>query len=73
MFCCEFIAARSTYNEGKMTQDDIFEALKTAYKTKQAAGTCANLMPSLVGKSARNSTEFCNYSNSEPFFCQFFI
>ncbi len=46
LFSYKFIAARSTYNKGKMTQDEVFEALKTVYKTEQAAGTWANLMPS---------------------------
>jgi hypothetical protein len=46
MFCYEFIATCSTYNNGKMTQDKVFEALKTVYKREQAAGTWANLMPS---------------------------
>jgi hypothetical protein len=27
MFCYNFIATRSTYNNGKMTQDEVFEAL----------------------------------------------
>jgi hypothetical protein len=35
----EFIAARSAYNKGKMTQDKVFKALKTVYKMEQAAGT----------------------------------
>ncbi len=46
MFCYKFIAARSTYNKGKMTQDEVVEALKMVYKTEQAAGTWADLMPS---------------------------
>jgi hypothetical protein len=46
LFCYEFIAARSAYNKGKMSQDEVFEALKTVYKMEQAAGTWANLMPS---------------------------
>jgi hypothetical protein len=46
MFCYEFIAARSAYNKGKMTHDEVFEALKLVYRTEQAAGTWANLMPS---------------------------
>ncbi len=45
MFCYKFIATRSTYNKGKMTQDEVFEALKTVYKIKQATGTWADLMP----------------------------
>jgi hypothetical protein len=45
MFCYEFIAARSAYNKGKMTHDEVFEALKSVYRTEQAAGTWANLMP----------------------------
>jgi hypothetical protein len=45
-FCYEFIAACSAYNKGKMTQDEVFEALKTVHKTEQAAGTWADLMPS---------------------------
>jgi hypothetical protein len=48
MFCYEFIAARSAYNKGKMTHDKVFEALKLVYRTEQAAGTWANLMPSKV-------------------------
>jgi hypothetical protein len=28
MFCHEFIAAHSAYNMGKMTHDEVFEALK---------------------------------------------
>jgi hypothetical protein len=46
MFCYEFIAAHSAYNKGKMTHDKVFEALKLVYRTKQATGTWANLMPS---------------------------
>jgi hypothetical protein len=46
MFCYEFIAARSAYNKGKMTHDEVFEALKLVYRTAQASGTWANLMPS---------------------------
>jgi hypothetical protein len=46
MFCYVFIATRSAYHKGKMTQDEVFEALKMVYKTEQAAGTWANLMPS---------------------------
>jgi hypothetical protein len=46
MFCYEFIADHSAYNKGKMTQDEVFEALKMVYKTEQATGTWANLMPS---------------------------
>jgi hypothetical protein len=46
MFCYEFIAARSTYNKGKMTHDKVFEALKLVYRTEQTAGTWANRMPS---------------------------
>ncbi len=42
----EFIAARSAYNNGKMTHDKVFEALKLFYRTEQAAGTWANLMSS---------------------------
>jgi hypothetical protein len=46
MFCCKFIAACSAYNKGKMTQDEVFETLKLVYRTEQAAGIWANLMPS---------------------------
>jgi hypothetical protein len=46
MFCYKFIAACSAYNKGKMTHDKVFEALKSVYRTEQAAGTWANLMPS---------------------------
>jgi hypothetical protein len=46
MFCYKFIAALSTYNKGKMTYDEVFEALKLVYRMEQAAGTWANLMPS---------------------------
>jgi hypothetical protein len=46
MFCYRFIAARSAYNKGKMTHDEVFEALKLVYRTEQVAGTWANLMPS---------------------------
>ncbi len=46
MFRYEFIAARSAYNKGKMTHDEVFEALKLAYRMEQATGTWANLMPS---------------------------
>jgi hypothetical protein len=45
-FCYEFIAARSAYNKGKMTHDKVFETLKLVYRTEQAAGTWADLMPS---------------------------
>jgi hypothetical protein len=45
MFHYKFIAARSAYNKGKMTNDEVFEALKLVYRTKQATGTWANLMP----------------------------
>ncbi len=45
-FCYEFIAARSAYNKGKMTRDEVFEALKLVYRMEQAAGIWANLMPS---------------------------
>ncbi len=45
MFCYKFIAACSAYNKGKMTQK-FFEALKLVYRTEQASGTWANLMPS---------------------------
>jgi hypothetical protein len=45
-FCYKFIAAHSTYNKGKMTHDEVFEALKMVYRTEQAAGTWADLMPS---------------------------
>ncbi len=33
MFCYKFIAARSAYNKGKMTHDEVFEALKLVYRT----------------------------------------
>jgi hypothetical protein len=46
MFCYKFIAARSAYNKGKMTHDEVFEALKLAYRMEQATGTWADLMPS---------------------------
>ncbi len=46
MFCYKFIAARSAYNKGRMTQDEVFEALKSVYRMEQVAGTWANLMPS---------------------------
>jgi hypothetical protein len=46
MFCYKFIAACSIYNKGKMTQDEVFEALKLVYRVEQATGTWANLMPS---------------------------
>jgi hypothetical protein len=46
MFHYEFIAARSAYNKGKMTQDEVFEALKLVYRTEQATGTWADLTPS---------------------------
>jgi hypothetical protein len=39
MFCYKFIAACSAYNKGKMTQDEVFEALKLVYRAEQAAGT----------------------------------
>ncbi len=45
-FCYEFIAARSAYNKEKMTHDKVVEALKLVYRTEQAAGTWADLMPS---------------------------
>jgi hypothetical protein len=59
----EFIAARSAYNKGKMTQDEVFEALKRVYKIKQAAGTWTDLMPSkhkitmLTTNLAKTNTE----------------
>jgi hypothetical protein len=31
MYCYELIAACSAYNNGKMTQDEVFEALKMVY------------------------------------------
>jgi hypothetical protein len=46
IFPYEFIATCSTYNKVKMTQDEVFEALKLVYRTEQVAGTWANLMPS---------------------------
>jgi hypothetical protein len=46
MFCYKFIAACSTYNKGKMTQNKVFEALKLLYRTEQATGNQTNLMPS---------------------------
>ncbi len=46
IFHYEFIAARSADNKGKMTQDEVFEALKSVYRTEQAASTWANLLPS---------------------------
>ncbi len=46
MFRYKFIAACSTYNEGKMTHDKVFEALKLVYRKEQAAGTWANVTPS---------------------------
>ncbi len=46
MICYELIAACSTYNKGKITQDEVFEALKLVYRTEQVAGTWADLMPS---------------------------
>jgi hypothetical protein len=46
MFCYAFIAACSAYNKGQMTHDEVFEALKLVYRTEQAAGTWADLMPS---------------------------
>ncbi len=46
MFRFKFIVACSAYNKGKMTQDEVFEALKLVSRTEQAAGTWANLMPS---------------------------
>ncbi len=45
-FCYKFIVACFTYNKGKMTQDEVFEALKSVYRIEQATGTWANLMPS---------------------------
>ena len=63
MFCYKFIAACSTYNKGKMTHDEVFEALKLIYRTEQAAGTWANLMPSkleitmLITNLAKANTE----------------
>jgi hypothetical protein len=45
-FLYKFIAACSTYNKGKMTQDEVFEALKLVYRREQATGTCADRMPS---------------------------
>ncbi len=44
IYCYELIAACSAYNKGKMTQDEVFEALKMVYKMEQAAGTWANLL-----------------------------
>jgi hypothetical protein len=46
MFCYEFIAACSACNKGKMTHDEVFEALKLVYRIEQAAGTWADMMPS---------------------------
>jgi hypothetical protein len=46
MFHYKFIAALSSYTEGKMTHDKVFEALKWIYRTEQATDTRANLMPS---------------------------
>jgi hypothetical protein len=40
-FCYEFIAARSAYNKGKMTYEEVFQALKSVYRTEHAAGTWA--------------------------------
>jgi hypothetical protein len=45
MFRYEFISSRSNYNKGAMTMQEVFEALKTVYKSEQAAGTWSNLMP----------------------------
>jgi hypothetical protein len=46
MFHFKFIAACSAYNKGKMTQDEVFEALKLVYRMEEAAGTWADLMSS---------------------------
>ncbi len=46
MFCYKFIAVRSAYNKEMMTHDKVFEALKLVYRTEQADGTWADLMPS---------------------------
>ena len=40
----EFISSRSNYNKGAMTMEEVFEALKTVYKSEQAAGTWSDLM-----------------------------
>jgi hypothetical protein len=45
MFRYEFISSRSNYNKGAMTMQEVFEALKTVYKSEQAAGTWSDLMP----------------------------
>ena len=41
----EFIPSRSNYNKGAMTMEEVFEALKTVYKSEQATGTWSDLMP----------------------------
>ncbi len=41
----KFISSRSNYNKGAMTMEEVFEALKTVYKSEQAAGTWSDLMP----------------------------
>jgi hypothetical protein len=46
MFCHKFIAAHCAYNKGKMTHDEVFEAPKLVYRTKQATGTWVDLMRS---------------------------
>jgi hypothetical protein len=45
MFCYEFISSCSNYNKEAMTMQEVFEALKTVYKSEQAAGTWSDLMP----------------------------
>jgi hypothetical protein len=64
MYCYEFIATCSTYNKGKMIQDEVFEALKMVYKIEQAAGTWANLMPSKY-KITMLTTNLAKKANNE--------
>jgi hypothetical protein len=45
IFCYKFIAVCFAYKKGKMTHDEVFEALNVVCRTEQATGTWVDLMP----------------------------